>query len=321
MKIGSKLHLALGFDQNYFVPFNALAASVFANNPDHTIVFHVIAAGLSEWQKHLLEKYIDANAGSIHFYEVADDFAAGFTAHGWYGRATYFRLLFASLLPVEINKFLYIDTDIIVVGNLADLFATAMQGYPLAAVADPVSQPREELGMKTGDVYFNAGVLLIDREEWVKQQISEKTLNFLGLHHKICVYVDQDALNAVLVGNWFPVSSRFNIMPDYIPKTLKKRNYALFLQDKVIIHYTQFYKPWHFLCSNKLRFLYHQYLKLTPVSDKNQLSGFAFTPQVMLAWAKIKARELYYNYPIMPVGLVDNARRLLRSDDVKRASS
>ena len=95
-----------------------------------------------------------------------------------------------------------------------------MKGFPVAAVLDPNMGLRPELGMPAGSLCFNAGVLMIDREKWDQQKISEKAIDFLATNHKVAIYADQDALNAILVNNWLQVDPKYNLMKDYIPREL-----------------------------------------------------------------------------------------------------
>lgn len=300
MQSKNTLHVALGFDENYLIHFYALSTSILKNNAQHKLVFHALATGLMEAETETVKAYVSSLGGELNFYQVPDDFASGFTMHAWFGRATYYRLLFASLLPADIRKFLYLDTDTIVVGDLGELFAVDSSPFPVAAVKEPFMEPRPELGIPQTSIYFNAGVLLINRAIWVEQKISERTLEFLRLNHKITVYADQDALNATLIDNWFRLENRFNLMPGYLPSDLRTKDLAAYLKDKVIIHYTQFYKPWHILCGNKLRYLYFHYLKMTPVGTNPKPGGFEWKPKMVLALARIHAREFYYDHPLVP---------------------
>lgn len=305
------MHLTVGFDQNFMLPFGAFAASVLKNNPQHTFAFHAIATGLTETDKTMFIDYVERHGSQLHFYEVPGDFAAGFTSHG-FGRATFYRLLFSRLLPVEIKKFLYLDVDIIVTGDLAPLYNINMHGMPVAAVLDTNMALRPELGMPAGSLCFNAGVLMIDREKWVEQKISEKAVDFLNSNHKAAIYADQDALNATLVNNWLQIDSKYNLMKDYIPRDLQKKEINKFLEDKVIVHFAQFYKPWNTLCNNRLRDLYYEYLRTTPFSKEVGPADFKINFATISGLLKIKARELYYDYPIIPLKAVDIIRKKMR---------
>ena len=71
--------------------------------------------------------------------------------------ATYFR--FFATAVVESEKVLYLDSDIIVTGDLSTLFEIDLKGYSIGAVDDVYAYE----GRKSG---FNAGVLLMDVAKW-----------------------------------------------------------------------------------------------------------------------------------------------------------
>lgn len=309
MSLSDSLHIALGFDQNYIVHFHALAASALRNTPNCRIVFHAVVSGIDEKVKLAAQQYVREEGGKLLFYEVAKDFATHFTVNGWYGRATYYRLALSDMLPPEVTRFLYLDTDMIIVGDLRELYELDMQGLPLAAVTEPEMKPRPDLGIPADRKYFNAGMLLVDRAEWVAERISERALDFLEHNHANAPYGDQDALNFATWDRWLEVSPRFNLLSNYIPRELKTKHFAAYLKDKIIVHYTQLHKPWNALCNNKLRYLYFKYLAFTPFAHIKKPQDFKFAPLMMMQVFKTWIREAYYDYPIIPVRVMD---RILR---------
>ena len=87
--------------------------------------------------------------------------------------------------------------------------------------------------------YFNSGVLLINLREWQHQKISEKALDFLRAHSEELSFPDQDALNAVIAGNWGALSPRWNKQVIRIGQPESAS-----VLDRGITHYTS-HKPWN----------------------------------------------------------------------------
>ncbi|CBG40340.1 glycosyltransferase family 8 protein [Helicobacter mustelae] len=124
---------------------------------------------------------------------------------------TYFRIKLASLLPQDLKTCLYLDVDMLCLSDIRELFCFSLQDAVLGAVLDAdfkksrIMPARDSTkGSKKGfslnvSCYFNAGLLLINLQEWRKQNIEQKCFDFLAQYHPICH--DQDALNAVLDGN------------------------------------------------------------------------------------------------------------------------
>ena len=293
LKQNDEIHLALAFDQNFLTPFYVLLTSIFENNPHHKIVFHTIAAGVDQPERNHIIKFVQQHKCKIVFYEIDKKLVEKFVlpAHIHFSAATYYRLYFPELVPAEIGKLLYIDTDIIVIGDLAELYNQNIDSVPAAAVVDAMIPVRHDLGIYNFGQYFNAGVMLINLALWNSQKISERAIEYLGEYPENIVLADQDALNAILKDNWKPLNNKFNItfydMPEYLPK----KKFNEFLKDKVIIHYTTQNKPWMLSCTNRLRFLYQHYLKLSPHSDKQKYTDLKSGIKLLSRLIRIRTKE------------------------------
>ena len=159
-------------------------------------------------------------------------------------------------------------------GDLSDLYNTPVS-LPIGACVDKKISERPELGIYEKEKYFNAGVLLINVDEWKRQHISEKTIQFLNDFPEKIKWVDQDALNAVLKDNWQKIPAKYNVTFYDIPEYLPKKEFENFLKDKVIIHYTTQNKPWLLTCVNRFRFLYYYYLDKSPQSGQESSTNIS----------------------------------------------
>jgi lipopolysaccharide biosynthesis glycosyltransferase len=132
--------------------------------------------------------------------------------------ATYLRLSIPSLLSDE--KFaLYLDTDVLILGDLTPLLTTDLQTACVGAVRDSLSPTVgqsvlpgwKELGMREGSEYFNAGVMLINLEAWREQQVAARCRDLLLAYPQYITHPDQDALNYVLRDSWVRLDSLWNV--------------------------------------------------------------------------------------------------------------
>lgn len=301
MNLQRHIHLGITFDQNYLTLFYVLLTSVFANNKKNKITIHAIATGVDAEEREKIKIFIQAHGGDIFFYDFDGAQASQLTlTQGKHlTAATYYRLYLPALVPGHIQKLLYLDTDIVVIGDLWDLYNTDLKGLPAAAVNYPDSQPRPELNLHTPGNYFNAGVMLINQSVWKEGAISQKTIQFAQQNPEKCRLNDQDALNAVLVNNYYKLELKYNVTLSDIPDDLGKSKYKTFLSDKVIIHYTRGgHKPWKMLGKNKFRHLYHYYLKQSPRKEERKYSDFKFSPTKLMFFLKIRTEERMMDYPV-----------------------
>lgn len=147
--------------------------------------------------------------------------------------ATAYRLLLGDLLP-DINRVIYIDIDILILGDLERLFDTSLEGNVLgASPAWSMEQARARnvnlglsglaLQMPAGQylddiigmrdcIYFNAGVLLIDLELWRNKKVKEQCFQFFE-NNLLLLFTDQDALNHVLRKNVYFLDEGWNFEP------------------------------------------------------------------------------------------------------------
>lgn len=200
-------------------------------------------------------------------------------------------------LPVCNGYSIY--TDIVVINNLLPLYQTNIGDLPVGVVIESFVPSRPELGIYEAGRYFNSGVLLINIPQWKKQKITEKTLYFLAHNSHKLTWMDQDALNAVLINNYYPLDVKYDLTSEYIPKKLPRKQLRLLLQDKVIIHYTSggIKKPWSGLSRNRLRHLYHYYLKKSLRATQKKYTDFSYSPGYLLAFTKIRLFEFLIEHP------------------------
>ncbi|RYY17372.1 MAG: glycosyltransferase family 8 protein, partial [Chitinophagaceae bacterium] len=231
------LHLSMAFDEKYLTPFTVLITSILRNNRSNPIHVHAIATGISKEKKNALKTLLRKNGGDIFFYQVSDERVERFylprTSH--MSIAAYYRLFIADMVPDNVEKLLYLDTDIIVHNSLAALFELDMGNFAVGAVTELSSNTvRPELGITSNDMYFNSGVLLVNIKEWKRQQISEKAINFILNNEEKLIWGDQDALNAVFGGKYLRLAPEYNMIHCDMPKNLDREGFRYFLADKVV---------------------------------------------------------------------------------------
>ena len=158
-------------------------------------------------------------------------------------RTMYSRLFLSELLPLEISRAIYLDCDVICVGNLRKLWSFGAAVALLAAVRDVWVDKRQEhkvsLGMPVESTYFNSGVLLINVEGWRRNKVGERLLDYLSQREK-SDYGDQDIINAVLWRETVELPRRWNVgITSPIPGDAKPQ-----LKSATIIHFWGGVKPW-----------------------------------------------------------------------------
>jgi lipopolysaccharide biosynthesis glycosyltransferase len=212
------MHIAFGVDDKYVMPLGVLIKSILLTNPQQKIVFHVLAEKLSAKNKKLLSELCASSSVHISFYNITRQDIGRFNKYSFdYAGSitTYFRLLLPELLP-EVNKVLYLDSDILVVGSLTGLWKTDLAGQAAAAVIDYAlgddvhKYNITEYKLKNG--YYNAGVLLLNLTYWRKNAIGIKLMTALCRNESKYTHADQDVINHVLKNVIKQVPAKYNCM-------------------------------------------------------------------------------------------------------------
>lgn len=227
------ISIALASNNNYAVLMAALIQSIIVNHlGDEPITFYVLDDNISKTNQ---TKINSLTANSDKFYIVwknakevfppnvrfpADDSAFPQTA--------YLRLFAPFVVPKDVKKLIYFDVDMVVKADVAELWATDMQGYTMAAVLDVGKVAGvpwggipnyKELGIAADAPYFNSGMMLIDCEKWIQQDIPNQVFTAMRENIAHVNYADQYGLNVVFSGKWLQVDPMWNwFANNYHPK-------------------------------------------------------------------------------------------------------
>jgi lipopolysaccharide biosynthesis glycosyltransferase len=208
-------------------------------------------------------------------------------------------------LPKLLNnyqKILYIDGDILCLSSYDQYLKMDLNNFVVAAAHDNIlwhlpdrpTLPRSRIIYRT-DInvplsvdYLNAGALIMNVSEWNKQQIGSKALELYARHHEKYRFVDQSALNALLQGQFLPLSPRFNYQEIYQGLDLEN---AL---PPVFVHFSGGYKPWssaHYLYDARYRKDYETYLDGFP-GVEHFLHPIKFSDKIFLKSARKALRRI-----------------------------
>lgn len=269
------IHIACNIDSNYVRHCAVTLVSLFENNRKEPITAHIIARDLSDAEKKTLIDLAAPYGSLVCFYEPDIKLLEGFTIRKFSKRismATYYRCILSELLPADIDRLLYLDCDIVIVGDISEYWNTPLSDETgVAAVADmgcDEAARYEILKYPMEDSYFNAGVLLINLDYWRKNDVAHACVDYFHKYPERILFNDQDLLNSILHKNKILVDLKWNVQDAFYrrPKQMDeawRKKFADVLKHPVILHYTN-RKPWEYDSQHPLREVYFKYLDLTP---------------------------------------------------------
>lgn len=247
MEKQNKIPIFFAVDDEY-TPFLAVALESLIDNSsrENYYLIKVLYTNITEENQKKIKKYERENVNiefvDLNYYinKVKDKLYT----RDYYSKTTYFRLFIPELYP-QYDKVLYLDSDIVILSDIADLYNIDMGDNLVAAAPDDVIQTIEvfqEYAEKVVGVadyrnYFNAGILVMNLDELRKFNFQEKFLYLLETV-KFSVAQDQDYLNRLCKGRTKLISNTWDKMPiggDTIPR-----------EELNLIHFNLTFKPWHF---------------------------------------------------------------------------
>lgn len=265
------MDVVCGIDSNYVIHCAVMLTSLLEHNQLESVTIHVLSLELREADRTFLTSTASKYGASINFYELDAKFISQYPvfASEHISLAAYNRLFVADLLPGNLNKCLYLDSDMIVRDPLAELYGTDLEDNLVGAVIDQSGDDvrhYNRLGIE-GGIYFNSGVLLINLEAWRQSQISKLFLGNLVVHRQKILHHDQDLLNITCYGRVKQLPMKYNVQLSFFyrnPYIALKRWEEMFqaCRKPVICHYTNKLKPWHYGCLHPYSSDYKKYYKL-----------------------------------------------------------
>ena len=295
--------LFFAVDDNYIKFLSITLESIFDNaSKDYSYDVVVLNTGLKDESKEVLNKYNNDYVKVIYFdlSEKLNEVSHNLKVRDYYSKATYYRLFIQDLFP-QYNKALYLDCDIVVLGDISKLFNHDLNNNLVGAIPDSAVQVTPEfieyvnkgLGIKE-DHYFNAGVLLMNLEEFRNYDLEKKFMKLLKTY-TFEIAQDQDYLNVLTKDRVLYIDDSWNVMP--LGNNVKPLN---------LIHYNLSFKPWkydniqyeeHFYKYSKKAGVYEQIIQMKENfsledSNKDYLGGLNLKKKALF---EAYSKNNYYN--------------------------
>ncbi len=124
---------------------------------------------------------------------------------------SYCRLFLDQILPDDIDKVLYLDSDTMVLGSLQELWNVDLKGKCVAGVADCLSEKYYEmLEMSKTSHYCNSGVQLQDLKQWKEQKVGDKVRTYVHKSGGYIFFMEQTVFNVVLQDKILILPPKYN---------------------------------------------------------------------------------------------------------------
>ncbi len=231
--------------------------------PGYRLEAHLIAAELSMRSTKGLERLNGACVNlSIVVHPSETDRFDTWMHGGHISAAAYLRLELGDHLPDDVDRVIYLDTDVWCRSSLHQLFEIDLEGHSIGAVRDtstPVMSAErgvvryEQLGLSADAPYFNSGVMLIDLEGWRSADPVAFGMGYVAANGDVQQALDQEILNVLFADDWVEIPLRWNVSPRLLRVTSWPEGIARSIFEPLagealatagIIHFLGPSKPW-----------------------------------------------------------------------------
>jgi lipopolysaccharide biosynthesis glycosyltransferase len=213
--------LVMACNEKYVLPAACALYSVGINSPGVIEQVVILGSDLSPTAAASLRRVADEVGLSVEVRDstaLLDAIDVPVSEH--ISKDAWTRLFIPEVCP-ELDHYLYGDADLLYLGSLEPLIGVDLEGKIIGAVQD-VFHPTLEMdclpGFKLDEKdrkapYFNAGILLVDADAWRRADVTTRALKVAQDHPDSMRFWDQDALNAVMIGQWKQLDSYWNVPP------------------------------------------------------------------------------------------------------------
>lgn len=239
-----------------YAPFVATTIASVCYNTKSFCEFYILDSGISSLNKKRIEFLKEKfNNFSIEYLHIDLSKFSGFKLLDYISLDAYSRF-FIPILKPELDKAIYLDVDISVLGDIKELYNIDFGDRYIGAVPEYcfIQQQKtvaKDLNIEYNDKkqFFNSGVLLINSKKWREDNIIKKLFEIQNQYNNILKWGDQDVLIKQFYENYLALNSKFNLLSGQI---VYKNEFSMevekiiddAIKNPIIRHFETQNKPW-----------------------------------------------------------------------------
>lgn len=223
MSLGNRITIVSVSDNHYAILLAALLKSIEVNHKSgEQIDFYIVEDRISDSNKQKINDSVNENMITIHWLSLSKAIPSDIKLPRdptSFPKNIYARLFIPDIISEKTEKILYLDVDMIVLKDIAELWRFDLKNKIIGGVVD---RPKlvsnswgailnyKELGLDPNTKYFNSGLLLIDPIKWRANNSARKIIEVVSNNLKYVNYPDQYGLNVVFANQWTEIEELWN---------------------------------------------------------------------------------------------------------------
>lgn len=256
-------------DNNYSMPMAVMLRSMVENLRSYPrISLWILDGGISRRNRRRIQSSVPEGFVEFNWIRPSRRELKGFPVSGHTSICAYYRLLMAELLPRTIHKAIYLDADILVLGDIGELWNMDPGVHSILAFAEQGRKVSDacalsmyaELGLSSDAPYFNSGILVVNLDLWRRKKLFRVFTMFIEKYANMLNFWDQDVLNGVLAHAWGRLDEKWN---SRVHNLWEKDRLDREIEGMAIIHFASSVKPWTFGAHHAAESLYFQWVDKT----------------------------------------------------------
>lgn len=252
-----------------YLPYvSALMVSALENiNDNYRLSFHILTEDIKQEtirKNELLSRNYDFDI-EYKYIDSSSNFELPFCIKTHIdSKIVYAKLIISSLFP-QLDRAIILEGDMIVTGDLSELWNIDISNYAIAATKDAWYKCRPNFEKEP---YFNTGMFYAHLTKWREMEFEKKvaeTIPTIELR-----FPDQDLFNAILRNSvmiidwcWNSATCVYESWFNCLNEDEKKQ----MLENHKILHYIHQEKPWQSYTSRCCEYFWY-YARLTPFYEK-----------------------------------------------------
>ena len=250
------MHVAFCVNDGYAQYIMVTIKGLLENN-SNPIVIHVLSDYISERNVAQLKDLVSSYPFAELKVVIVDDSKLRGLKDTW-TIYTWYRVLLPEILDKDVHRVLYLDADVLVAGNIGELFRFDMTDKAIAGTIDFQSKDistYKRCGYEPEKEYVCAGVMLMNLDYWREHDIANQVVRWGRDNNDRIQFPDQDSINYICRNAKILLPLKYDIVDGFFHDDYYYQHYPRELREcvdaPVIIHYAG-QAPWVVELSNHL---------------------------------------------------------------------
>ena len=268
------IHICLVSDDKYMIHTSVVIASVLCNSKsrDH-FYFYILSSGISRKNQERVEKLRKIRDFSIFYPKLNFDKLEVFKKvkrSQWVPIDTFSRLLMPDILS-NVDKAIFLDSDLVVMQDIAALYAINVDDCWIAGVEDLNYRGLVKmLGYPNCYTYINSGVYVMNLKAMRENHYYEHMIQVVEKEYPKYTVAEQCVLNSAFHEHIKLIPHKWNMYhiflhrPWYVFQPYDLTAWHDGFRNPAIVHFVGPDKPWSYDSQHPYKQQYIKYLKRTP---------------------------------------------------------